>query len=93
MIKKEILDTISGKYKLIVEGKDRQFDILIGGADLYFYLSDYEKGGTVIIPKNDKDTYEALNDLLLKINASDDKRDPHFNNGVFEWISDSGIPE
>lgn len=93
MIKKVILDKNLGKYELIVEGINREFIILIGGSDLYFCLSDYEKGGTVTIPNDDKNTYEILNKLLLRIKTSDDKCAPLFKNSVFEWISDSGIPE
>lgn len=93
MIKKEILNGTAEKYKLTIEGIDRDFNILIGGADLYFCLSDYEKGAIVTIPNNDTDTYEKFNNLLSKIECVDDKSAPLFKDGVFEWISDSGIPE
>lgn len=93
MIRAEKISNDSEKYKLVVEGTEREFYILVGGADLYFCLTDYESGSRVTISKSDKDAYDDFNNLLIRMKKVDDKRDPMFVKEKFMWTSDARIPE
>ncbi len=76
---------------VVTNEKNDQFTICYGGADLYWFMDNYnfEDNNGFTITEDDKKFYSLLKKTFRKIEKYDDPKKPTIINNTFTWLSEA----
>ncbi len=85
-------DYLSNYILSVCDGK-HHFEMLMGGADFYWFCNRNCLNKPFVVNKTNEGIYEIVDRLFNSAKKYDSKYDSMFKENVFEWTSEAGVIE